>query len=217
VDAEACWLYYSRADAERYWTQNHPEHAALYTQQYDQVIGSMLVGIRMRRQFDQERCLLLAEPTLMPAEGREVVLHLENLSVQGQTIAGAMEFVFTPEKKEVSRTVSGAVELTTEDGVLMTVTEVTITPLQIEAAVYGAMDAAGQPPEEIPMIDDIRLSGEAWTWSSKAGAWIGNRGDGYWEGRLSMGHLERIVDPKTVDAVQIGGVWLELSQLQDEE
>ena len=214
VDFGNSWLYYSRKDVAAYWRKQDPTYSELYLTRYEEIARSLVGRLSVRRQFDQNRCLLLMEPGLMPQAGREVVLHLENFEVMGQTVAGPFVFTFTPEKKDVSRTISGTADLITEDGTAITVTEVRITPLRIEVSVCGSMDAAGQPPEKTPMIDDIRLSGEAWTWSSQSGAWVGNRGDGFWEGRLTMGHLERIIDPELVEAIQIDGIWVELEQFQ---
>ena len=206
------WLSYSPAALRQFQSEkNLPE---LTAEQHIQMVRSQGSGVILRRQFDQERCLLLAEPVWIPETNREVVLHLENFEVQGQTVAGPFEFTFTAEEKEVSRTLSGSVSLTAKDGTPYEVTGVCVTPLQISVSVRGSMNEQGQPPAETPMIDGVRLSGEDWTWSSRSVSWIGNAGNGFWDGDLRQGPLERIIDPDTVEAVQIDGVWVDLKQFQ---
>ena len=206
------WLSYSPEALRQLQSEkNLPE---LTAEQYKQMVQSQGTGVILRRQFDQERCLLLAEPLWMPETGREVILHLENFEVQGQTVEGPFEFAFTPEEKEVSRTLSGSVYLTAKDGTPYEVTGVCITPLNISVLIRGPMDEQGQPPVETPAIDGVRLSGEDWTWSSRSGSWVENAGNGFWEGGLMQGPLERIIDPKTVEAVQIDGIWVDLKQFQ---
>lgn len=208
VKTGGSWLYYSRADCIQRWNENGAEEAEYCFTSYDQLATSWAGSVRMTRQLDLDRCLLLLEPALTIQEGRELVLHLEDLEVMGQTVAGPYEFTFTPEKKDVARIYTGAVELTAESGEAFTVTEIVITPLEVQVFIRGE----DQPPEQTPRMKDLQLSGEADTWSSSSGNWIHSNDDGTWEGRLTYGTLERVLDPAAVTAVRIDSTWLELDQ-----
>lgn len=205
VDPGASWLYSSRAEWER-----GAEKAGIETSYYDQLIQSGMFTVNISRQFDMDRCLLLIRPVMMPKEGQEVVLHLEDLQVMGQTVSGPFTFTFTPEKKTVEQTYNCDVQLTAMSGEAYTVTQVVITPLEIRVQICGQLDSSGSPPENTPCIEDIRTAEGADSWAYGSGSWIQNGGDGTWVGRLTYGTLERILDPASVTAVKIDDTWLEL-------
>lgn len=208
VERGQSWMYYSRADFEHHRSENGQDFLS-----YEQMIESIGGYIGLTRQFDTERCLLLLEPWFDVKEGRELTLHLENLSVMGQTVEGPFEFTFTPVKKEVSRIYTGNVIMTAACGEPYVVTEVVITPLEIQVTICGTVSGQGEPPEITPVVEEVRLSTDTWTWSSKSGAWI-HRDDGVgWVGVLTFGTLDQIIDPASVSAVRIDDTWVEMTQL----
>lgn len=208
VDPGKSWLYYSREDYERHWSGD-----VQYSESYDQIVESIGSYIGLTRQFDLDSCLLLLEPWFKVEEGRELTLHLEDLSVMGQVLEGPFVFRFTLEKKDNSCTYSGSIPLTTFSGEPYKLTEVVVTPLEIRASICGTMDEQGQPPESTPVIEEVQLATEGWTWSPKSGAWIHRGEDDTWEGVLTFGTLDRIIDPAAVSAIRIDETWVELSQL----
>ena len=208
VERGKSWLYYSRKEYEKNFDLEEQMFPA-----YDQIVETIGSYLHMTRQFDMDRCLLLLEPTFAVQEGRELTLHLEDFSVMGKTIEGPFSFTFTPIKKIVSCVYTGNVPLTSVGGSQYTLTEVALTPLEIQAVVCGTMDEQGRPPESTPTIEEVQLSTEGWAWSSKSSAWIRNSGDGLWDGILTFGTMNRVIDPAQVSAIRIDETWIDLSQL----
>jgi len=102
------------------------------------------------------------------------------------------------------------VQLKATSGEVYEVTQVVITPLEIRVHIRGQLGSSGSPPERTPCIEDIRTAEGADSWAYGSGSWIQNSGDGTWEGRLTYGTLERILNPASVTAVKIDDTWLEL-------
>lgn len=212
-ETEESWLYYSKEDLEPIYKEQYADEWETFLGYYEQMVPE----IQITRPYDPETGskLLLIEALLTPEAGRELTLHLEQVEFGDFVIAGPFEFTFTPEVRDVAWVYAGEIPMTLDGGVEITVTEVRITPLQVQVTCQGTMDSDGEPPQV--ELEEVELSSGETAWASSSGGWIWNDGDSAWGGKLRYGPYDRVVDPALVAAVQINGQRLELSQLTFEK
>lgn len=157
----------------------------------------------------------------MPFSGdtQELILHLENLDIQGETIQGPFEFTFTVERHDVELVYFGEVDMEPVAGIPIRVTKVSISPFRVKVRFTGLekmeLDANGEiiwnDGLELSM-DALRIAGEEVTGFTGRGSTSRSAGpDGSWDGSVSRGPLDHVIDPATVEAVKINDTWLELN------
>lgn len=159
----------------------------------------------------------------MPFSGdtQELILHLESLDIQGETIQGPFEFTFTVEQNDVELVYLGAVDFAFAEGYPVRATKVSISPFQVSVSFTGVekleLDDDGNPiKENLDLsLDALRISGQEVSGISGSQEFSLCYGpDGSWSGSASRGPFHQVIDPATVEAVKINGIWLDLDQLE---
>lgn len=155
--------------------------------------------------------------------GEPYLLHLENFQVAGLYVLGTWDFTFTFGCGSVLRRYTGGVEVTTDNGVPLTISEVRVNAFSVEAAYTTPETLEGQPliREEALRITAIRVDGKKIRWKEDEGSWpYASRGYSYLTtdtgttGFICVMPLKQAVVPHQVEAIQIGGAWLELADLR---
>jgi len=160
---------------------------------------------------------------------QELILHLENLYLSGESsggddvtalASGPFEFSFTVERKDVRQVWFGQQELLLAGQVPVQVTKITLSPLHASVKFagvenlpvkggFGDLEQLGYAHSDC-RISAMRIAGEELAIPTNGGSSGNSAGpDGSWGGAVHA-ELPRVVDPATVEAVCLGGIWLEL-------
>ena len=113
---------------------------------------------------------------------------------------------------------TGDVTIQTPGGYDCRITKVTISPFQAEAA-YEMLEPV---PEDAFLFDELRMEalrvgGQEAKNSSYQGGLTEAGEDGFVHGSTFRGPFKRVIDPAAVEAVLIGGTWVELDGMTLEE
>ncbi len=219
VESSESWLHSSRAQMERHLREYDPDLS-------EEAIQAYLDSCGGSREYYPEINYLYNRQTgsyqMQISQGcswkspQELTLHLENLNFKhGPAIAGPFEFTFTVEPKDLSLTYTGDVAVEPDGGVPLRITAVTVSPFRVEA-VY---ETAGPVSEDADLSAQFRehpLAIRTDGGEGGSGAYrtsIENQEDGRASGYAAKGPFRRAVDPASVEAVEVCGVWVELSEM----
>ena len=134
------------------------------------------------------------------------------------TIAGPFEFTFTAQQKDPTVRYTGRTLLAHREGYDIYVTGAEVSPFHAKITYELSVPLPeGQYDSEAihsaTVTDRIRVNGEEYRPANSWGGTIEQDEDGYIRGSAYTGSFDRIVDPTQVEALRIGGIWLELDTL----
>lgn len=145
--------------------------------------------------------------------GGEVQMHLEQVALGGKEtpLAGPFDFNFSLQKQLEPLHYTGPVSLEVGSGINLIITGVTVSAFNIQldytcSAPYPEDDAFSRQIG----VDSLRIAGEE-TYPGSGNTVSVEETDTGFKGYLAMDDYRRAVDPATVEAVKVGGVWLTLS------
>ncbi len=222
VGVKGSWLRQSETEMRKTLSLQAPH---MTEEEIDQMVDTILEApvsfshLEIISTQDDESgscCLLVKDESRRSLyESNELVLHLENLEFNDMTVTGPFEFTFTAQQKDATVRYTGRTLLAQRDGYDIYVTGVEVSPLRVKITYETFLPLPeGQYDFEAihfaTMTDHIRVNGEEYR---SSGSWSGSieQGeDGYIRGSSRTGSFDRIVDPAQVEALRVGGVWLEL-------
>ena len=151
-------------------------------------------------------------------ESNELVLHLEKLEFSDMTVTGPFEFTFTAHQKNATVRYTGRTLLAQREDYGIYVTGAEVSPLRVKITYETSVPLPeGQYDSEAiqfaTVTDHIRVNGEEYRPSNSWGSSQEQDEDGYICGSAYTGSFDRIVDPAQVEAIRVGGAWLELDTL----
>ena len=161
-------------------------------------------------------CLLVKDESRRSRyDSNELVLHLENLVFGETTLAGPFEFTFTVQQKDATVRYTGRTLLAEREDYDIYVTGAEVSPFRAKIAYELSVPfPEGQYDSEAIhyaiAVDRIRVNGEEYSPSNSRGSTLEQDEDGNVRGSAYTGSFDRIVDPAQVEAIRVGGVWLEL-------
>ena len=161
-------------------------------------------------------CLLVKDESHRSQyDSNELVLHLENLAFGETTIVGPFEFTFTAQQKDATVRYTGRTLLAEREGYDVYVTGAEVSPFRAKIAyeLSVSLSESQYDSEAIhyaTAVDRIRVNGEEYSPSNSRGSTLEHDEDGNVRGSAYTGSFDRIVDPAQVEAIRVGGVWLEL-------
>ena len=161
-------------------------------------------------------CLLVKDDSHRSQyDSNELVLHLENLAFGETTIVGPFEFTFTAQQKDATVRYTGRTLLAEREGYDVYVTGAEVSPFRAKIAyeLSVSLSESQYDSEAIhyaTAVDRIRVNGEEYSPSNSRGSTLEHDEDGNVRGSAYTGSFDRIVDPAQVEAIRVGGVWLEL-------
>ena len=116
----------------------------------------------------------------------------------------------------MDRVYTGDITIHTPGGYGCRITRVTVSPLQVEAE----FEMLEPVPDDVNLFFDeldtgsLRISGEQETvGASRSGGTITADEARNISGTVLCGPFDRVTDPAAVEAVQIGGTWVDLSDM----
>ena len=225
VNTEDSWLRSSKEQTRTYLKTSFPymtdEELDEYLEEYWQNSKLWFRPRGMTYFYNQQtETYSLQIESDMPFSGdaQELILHLENLEIQGATIQGPFEFTFTVERHNVELVYIGEVDAEPVEGIPIRVTKVSVSPFRVKVHFTGlekmALDAGGEIIWEDGFdlsIEALRIAGEeAVGFSSQRSSSRSAGPDGSWDGSVSRGPFDRVIDPAAVEAVKLNDTWLEL-------
>lgn len=226
VRSEGSWLRASEAQIRKTLPLELPHLTEAeideFVQQYLENWRPSLSHLEITSTRDQEagscRLLVKDEARRSLYESNELVLHLENLEFRDMTIAGPFEFTFTAQQKDATVRYTGRTLLAQRDGYDIYVTGAEVSPLRAKITYELSVPLPeGQYDSEAihyaVAVDRIRVNSEEFSPTSSRGSTSEQDENGYIRGSGYTGSFDRIVDPAQVEALRIGGVWLELDTL----
>lgn len=222
VSTEDSWLRSSDAQIEREFREQYPDLTDQELQEYLEFYHtwnrSIDLSLLWNRQGETDTCSLqIQREYTAQADEAELHLHLENLTIQDTTLPGPFDFTFTVERRPVQAVYTGDVTIRPEEGPALRITRVVLTPFRASVD-YETLEAVPEDYTAPSEIGPLRDSG-----GQEVGGASGYQGrmetleDGRVQGSFSKGPFHQVVDPAAVEAVCIGGTWLELSQLTPAE
>ena len=161
-------------------------------------------------------CLLVKDESRRSRyHSNELVLHLENLAFGETTIAGPFEFTFTVQQKDATVHYTGRTLLAQREDYDIYITGAEVSPFQakIMYELSVPLSESQYDSEAIhyaTAVDRIRVNGEEFSPTSSRGSSQERDENGNVRGSAYTGSFDRIVDPSQVEAIRVGGVWLEL-------
>ena len=159
-------------------------------------------------------CLLVKDESRRSRyDNNELVLHLENLAFSDTTVAGPFEFTFTVRQKDVTARYTGRTLLAQREGYDIYVTGAEVSPFQAKIMYELSAPLPADDSEDIHYavaVDRIRVNGEEFSPANSRGSSQEQDENGNVRGSAYTGSFDRIVDPAQVEAIRVGGVWLEL-------
>ena len=228
VSTEDSWLLPPREDMEKSLREQFPDMAEeTFRERMDLLYEARLrfntlvgcIDYFHDRRTETYR-MQVAQQLARPGETEQrLTLHLENLEfASGKTISGPYEFTFTAEPKDMDRVWTGDVTIRTPGGYDCRITRVSVSPFQVEAA-YEMLEPV---PEDAFLFDELRMEalrvgGQEAKNSSYQGGLTEAGEDGFVHGSTFRGPFKRVIDPAAVEAVLIGGTWVELDGMTLEE
>ena len=226
VRSEDSWLSASEAQVRKTLPLEHPH---LTEAEIDEFIKQYLENwkhtfsyLEMNSTPNDETgscCLLVKDESRRSLyERTELVLHLENLEFGETTIAGPFEFTFTAQQKDATVSYTGRTLLAQREGYDIYVTGAEVSPFHAKITYETSVPLPeGQYDSEdihfATVTDRIRVNGEEYRPANSWGGSIEQGEDGNVRGSSHTGSFDHIVDPAQVEAIRVGGVWLELDTL----
>lgn len=226
VRSEDSWLSASEAQIRKTLPLEHPH---LTEAEIDELVKQYLENWRHSFSYlemnstqndETGSCSLLVKDESRRSlyESTELVLHLENLEFGETTIAGPFEFTFTAQRKDVTARYTGHTLLAEREGYDIYITGAEVSPFhaKITYEISVPLPEGQYDSEDIhfaTVTDRIRVNGEEYRPANSWGGTIEQDEDGYIRGNSHTGSFDRIVDPAQVEAIRVGGVWLELDTL----
>ena len=233
VKTERSWLRASDAFIKSDLLEQHPdlteEDVNAYLQSIKDFSGKWnFLSLTFFYDRDTDACTLLAQREVTSQKNQvELTLHLEDLSYQVSTISegkrttqdisisGPFEVTFTTQQKDATVRYTGRTLLAQRDGYDIYVTGAEVSPFR--AKIMYALSvplSEGQYDFEAihyaTAVDRIRINGEEYNPTTSRGSTLEQDEDGNVRGSAYTGSFDRIVDPAQVEAIRVGGVWLEL-------
>ena len=225
VGAKGSWLLQSEAEMRKSLSLQAPH---LTEEEINQMVDIILedpvrfshLEITSTRDEETGSCRLLVKDEARRSlyESNELVLHLENLEFQDMTIVGPFEFTFTAQQKDATVRYTGRTLLAQREGYDIYVTGAEVSPFRATITYELSVPLPeGQYDSEAihyaVAVDRIRVNSEEFSPTSSRGSTSEQDEDGYIRGSGYTGSFDRIVDPAQVEALRMGGVWLELDTL----
>ena len=225
VGAKGSWLLQSEAEMRKSLSLQAPH---LTEEEINQMVDIILedpvrfshLEITSTRDEETGSCrLLVKDEARRPLyESNELVLHLENLEFHDMTIVGPFEFTFTAQQKDATVRYTGRTLLAQREGYDIYVTGAEVSPFRATITYELSVPLPeGQYDSEAihyaVAVDRIRVNSEEFSPTSSRGSTSEQDEDGYIRGSGYTGSFDRIVDPAQVEAIRVGGVWLELDTL----
>ena len=225
VGAKGSWLRQSETEMRKTLSLQAPH---MTEEEIDQMVDTILedpvrfshLEITGTRDDETGSCCLLVKDESRRSlyESNELVLHLENLEFHDMTIAGPFEFTFTAQQKDATVRYTGRTLLAHREGYDIYVTGAEVSPFHAKITYELSVPLPeGQYDSEAihsaTVTDRIRVNGEEYRPANSWGGTIEQDEDGYIRGSAYTGSFDRIVDPTQVEALRIGGIWLELDTL----
>ena len=222
VGAKSSWLCQSEAEMRKSLSLQAPH---LTEEEIDQMVDIILedpvrfshLEITGTRDDETGSCYLLVkdESRCSLYESNELVLHLENLEFSDRTVAGPFEFTFTVQQKDATVHYTGRTLLAQREDYDIYITGAEVSPFQakIMYELSVPLSESQYDSEAIhyaTAVDRIRVNGEEYSPSNSRGSTLEHDEDGNVRGSAYTGSFDRIVDPSQVEAIRVGGVWLEL-------
>ena len=223
VRSEDSWLSASEAQIRKTLPQEMPHLTEAeideFVQQYLEhwrPSFSHLEIISTREDEDGScRILIKDESRRSQYDSNELVLHLENLAFGETNIVGPFEFTFTVQQKDVTARYTGRTLLAERADYDIYVTGAEVSPFRAKITYELSVPfPEGQYDSEAihyaTAVDRIRVNGEEFSPASSRGSTLEHDEDGNVHGSAYTGSFDRIVAPAQVEAIRVGGVWLEL-------
>ena len=225
VGAKSSWLCQSEAEMRKSLSLQAPH---LTEEEIDQMVNTILeatvrfshLEITSTRDDETGNCCLLVKDESRRSlyESTELVLHLENLEFRDRTVTGPFEFTFTARQKDTTVRYTGRTLLAQREDYDIYVTGAEVSPFRakITYALTVPFPEGEYDSEDIHYavaVDRIRVNGEEYSPSNSRGSTTEQDENGYIRGSGYTGSFDRIVDPAQVEAIRVGGVWLELDTL----
>lgn len=169
----------------------------------------------------------------IPSENTKLRVHLEDVNFSDVSLKGSFDFTFTAERRAQSTVYAGDIPLKTESGEGYRVKRVSISPLMTgEIEIVTDRDLFAEESMEAPwndefVFDGIRIEGglefeSVRTERTIDGTNVTLRRDRNFSEKASVARNNVIlrrsvdqvfIDPTKVEAVNIGGVWLDLDRM----
>ena len=225
VDAKESWLLQSEAEMRKSLSLQAPHLTEEEIDQMMELIWKNSVRfshLEITGARDDETgsfCLLVKDEARRSLyESNELVLHLENLEFHDMTIAGPFEFTVTARQKDTTVRYTGRTLLAEREDYDIYVTGAEVSPFRASITYELSVPfPEGQYDSEdihyAVAVDRIRVNSEEFSPTSSRGSTTEQDEDGYIRGSGYTGSFDRIVDPAQVEAIRVGGVWLELDTL----
>ena len=225
VGAKGSWLRQSETEMRKALSVQSPH---MTEEEIDQMVDAIWkdlvrfshLEITGTRDDETGSCCLLVkdESRCSLYESNELVLHLENLEFHDMTIAGPFEFTFTARQKDTTVRYTGRTLLAEREDYDIYVTSAEVSPFRAKITYELSVPfPEGQYDSEAihyaVAVDRIRVNSEEFSPTSSRGSTSEQDEDGYIRGSGYTGSFDRIVDPAQVEALRMGGVWLELDTL----
>ena len=214
---QSCWAFYDALPPEQQQTYAATREAAreLFDAAWDasrRFCAPEIDYLYNRRGGD---CRLQVSKKLESAQEQpaELTLHLENLELGQTTVKGPFDFTFTLTPKPMTLTYTGDLTLDVGEGIAIRVSEVRVSPFQVEVD-FTALTGEDQIDLDVLRIGTLRTVAGETTGSPSSGLHTMQSEDGSTCYTLTDGPFRQIVDPRAITDVELGGVWLELSELK---
>lgn len=238
IDSEDTWLYPTPQRIEQQTRTSFPymteEEVKDYAAEFWEANFQRFSMSELSALYHEETntsSLQVESPLFYSDDTQELILHLENLHLDGETsdgndvqllVEGPFEFTFTVERKDVRQVWFGEQEILLAERVPVQVSKITISPLHVSVKFAGVeklpVKGGFGDLEQLEyehndcLISALRISGVEIPISTDGSSSGNSAGpDGSWSGAVHA-ELPRAVDPATVEAVCIGGIWLELEE-----
>lgn len=206
------WLWGSRESMRKQMKEAYPDSTEEEFEAYwDAFTAFKRPGITYigDRETGEHRLLVQREITT-DKEEVELTLHLENVVLQNETIEGPFEFTFTVSPKSITQVYTGDVVFEQEGMPAIRVSEVRVSPFQVELD-FTALEEGVEIGLEEMKIGTLMAGEKETSGAGSSGLRTVTDEAGHTDYTLTDGPFRQIVDPRTVTAIGINGGWLELS------
>ena len=131
------------------------------------------------------------------------------------TVTGPFEFTFTVQQKDATVRYTGRTLLAEREDYDIFVTGAEVSPFRAKimyelSVPFPESQYDSEAIHYATAVDRIRVNGEEFSPTSSRGGTLEHDEDGNVRGSAYTGSFDRIVDPAQVEAIRVGGVWLEL-------
>lgn len=219
VQTEDSWLFPTRASVKSALLETRPgmEEAEL-----EEFLDSYMEYVRiwfhpeLTYFFDRETqtgSLLIQRDFSSSQETPELELHLEDLEFGDTTLRGPFDFTFTVERRFPEAVYEGSALLEQENGSLLDITRVTLTPLQavVEFEIPEPMAAGTYGSRWLTAsISGLFVDGEIVKYGTRQSTTTEREENGTVTGTLGCGPFRQVVDPSAVTGIVLDGWLLDL-------